>query len=147
MVLFAVGLAAGVAALICLTTGVTMGTSLAELSSAGVVEAGLVGADLAAFVLAGLAATPRRWRVVGAKAVVLSATALVAGAAATAVSVGVGQVVLVWQGLPAVNLAADPHVVRLIVAAWLLSPLCVLLAVARAFVVRAPPARWRPSSA
>jgi ABC-2 type transport system permease protein len=74
--------------------------------------------------------------VIGAKAVVLTAMALVAGAAATAVAVAVGQLVLVGQGLPAVDLAADPRIFRLALAAWLLSPLCALLAVALAFIVR-----------
>ena len=82
-----------------------------------------------------LAATPRRLRVLGAKATVLAATALVVGIVSAIVTFGVGQLVLVMQGVSTME-AADPRLLKLVFGSALMVPFYSLLAVAFAFVTR-----------
>lgn len=153
MLLLALFLAAGAAAVFLLTTGVTRGESLAEMRPVDVAGTSLLGVDFAVIVLEvlcasavaseystgmirlTLAATPRRWKVLSAKAIVLTVTALLAGALATIAAVGAGQLVLLAQGLPAMSLE-DPRLLRLIFGGALMVPFYSLLAVSLAFITR-----------
>lgn len=94
MLALALVLSAGASAVFLLTTGVTRGGSLAAMSTIDVAGTSLLGVDFANLVLIvlcasavsseystgmirlTLAATPRRLRVLGAKATVLAVTAL-----------------------------------------------------------------------
>jgi ABC-2 type transport system permease protein len=147
-------MAAGAAAVLSLSSSVTMGQSVVEMSPVQIVEVGTVGADLAAFVVAGLAAsavasefgsgmmamtltaTPRRWRIVAAKALLLTALGTVAGPLAVLTSVSVSQLVVIGQGAQPLDLAADPRIMALLLAASLMAPFCAVLAVAFAFITR-----------
>lgn len=153
MLLFAVAISAAAAAAFTLTTAVTEGTPLAGLAPIDAAGASLLGADLAVIVLAVLAAsnvaseyttgmirltvaaTPRRWRVLAAKALVLTGTAFAGGALATLAAYGVGRFVLFAQGVPALSMG-DPRLVRLMVGSALMTPFYSLLAIALAFVLR-----------
>jgi ABC-2 type transport system permease protein len=153
MLLLALALAAASAAVFLLTTGVTRGESLVEMRPLDVAGASLLGVDFANLVLVvlgasavaseystgqirpTLVATPRRWKVLAAKATVLTATALLAGALASVAAFGAGQVVLLAQGLPTMSLE-DPRISRLVFGSALMVPLYSLFAVAFAFITR-----------
>jgi ABC-2 type transport system permease protein len=153
MLLLAVALSGAAAAVFTLTTAVTEGTALADMPPIDAAGASLLGADLATIVLVILAAsnvaseyttgmirltlatTPRRWRTLAAKAVVLTGTALAGGGVATLVAYGVGRLVLLAQGVPALGMG-DPELLRLMMGSTLMAPFYALLAVAMAFVVR-----------
>lgn len=139
LVLMALVAAAVLALLFCVSLPVTQGTAIAEMAPARVVEAALVGLDVAAIVLIVLGAsfmgseyssglaqptfllTPRRGRVLLAKAVVtMGVTGGVAVAAAAACML-VGQAVLLGSGLPGADLG-DPDLLRL-AAGSALSPI------------------------
>lgn len=144
---------AGASAIFLLTTGVTREGSLSEMSTIDVAGTSLLGVDFANLVLivlcAGavaseystgmirltLAATPRRMRVLGAKATVLAATALLAGVLSAIVAFGVGQLILVMQGVPAMD-PADPRLLKLVFGSALMVPFYSLLAVAFGFITR-----------
>ncbi|MFD6095092.1 ABC transporter [Nocardiopsis flavescens] len=145
----AVVLALAVAAVFCLTIGPTTGVALADQPAFDVLTASLLGADAAALVLTVLAAaavggeyttgmvrttftaTPRRGRVVLARAVTVVAAAgavsLVAAAGAALVSLAV----LAGAGLPLWD-AADPAVWRAVAGAALMAPFHALVATAGA---------------
>lgn len=153
MLALALILCAGASAVFLLTTGVTQGGSLAEMSTIDVAGTSLLGVDFANLVLIvlcasavsseystgmirlTLAATPRRLRVLGAKATVLAATALLAGVVSAIVAFGMGQLVLVMQGVPAMG-PADPRLLRLVLGSAIMVPFYSLLAVAFAFITR-----------
>lgn len=153
MLLLALVLAAASAAVFLLTTGVTRGEPLAQMRPVDVAGTSLLGADFANLVLVvlsasavaseystglirpTLAATPRRGKVLTAKATVLALTALLAGALASVAAFGVGQVVLLAQGLPAMEVR-DPRLLRLVFGSALMVPFYSLVAVAFAFLTR-----------
>lgn len=153
MVLLALLLTAGATAVFLLTTGVTRGQSLAEMRPFEAAGTSLLGVDFAVIVLEvlcasavaseyatgtirlTLSATPRRWKVLVAKAVVLAVTALLAGILVTLASFGVGQLVLVAQGSPAMSLD-EPGLLRLVSGTMLMAPFYSLLAASLAFVTR-----------
>ncbi len=153
MLLLALVLAATSAAIFLLTTGVTRGESLARMRPLDVAGTSLLGVDFANLVLvvlgasavaseystgmirSTLAATPRRLRFLAAKAAVLAVTALMAGALAAVAAFGVGEVVLLAQGLPAMD-PSDPRLVRLVFGSVLMAPFYSLLAIAFAFITR-----------
>lgn len=153
MLMLAFALTAGAAAVFTLTTTVTADTALADMTPIEAAATSLLGADLAALVTImlsaatvaseystgmiqlTLAATPRRWKPVLAKAVVLTVTALAVGAVATPVAFGVGRVVLIAQGVAGIA-PDDPQLLRLMAGSALMAPFYSLLAVALAFVVR-----------
>lgn len=153
MLLLALVLAAASAAVFLLTTGVTRGESLAEMRPLDVAGTSLLGADFANLVLVVLSAsavaseystglirptltaTPRRFKVLAAKATVLALTALLAGSLSAVAAFGVGQIVLLAQGVPAMD-PGDPRLLRLVLGSALMVPFYSLLAVAFAFVTR-----------
>ncbi|HSK90397.1 MAG TPA: hypothetical protein VK875_03700 [Euzebyales bacterium] len=153
MLLLAVALSSAAAAVFTLTTAVTEGTALADMTLLDAAGASLLGADLAVLVLLilaasnvaseyatgmirlTLAATPRRRRLLAAKAIVLTATALAGGVAATLTAYGAGRLVLAAQGIPALAMT-DPRLLRLILGSALTAPTYALLAVALAFLLR-----------
>nr|WP_246195564.1 ABC transporter permease subunit [Halopolyspora algeriensis] len=152
MLLLALILAAGAAAVFLLTTETTRGEPLAEMSPFEIAGASLLGVDFAVVVLEVLCASavaseystgmirltlsvaPHRWRVLAAKGLVATMIALLAGLAATAAAVGAGQLVLLTQGLP--GLSPEPRLLRLAVGSMLMVPLYSLLTVALAFLTR-----------
>lgn len=108
MLLLALLLAAGASAIFVLTTSVTRGDSLAEMRPMDVVGTSMLGVDFAVIALEvlcasavaseystgmirhTLAATQRRWKVLAAKSVVLTATTLMAGILAAVLAFGAG---------------------------------------------------------
>ncbi|MGB3633987.1 MAG: ABC transporter permease subunit [Rubrobacteraceae bacterium] len=153
MLALALVLSAGASAIFLLTTGVTRGGSLAEMNTIDVAGTSLLGVDFANLVLIilcasavaseystgmirlTLAATPRRLRVLAAKATVLAVTALTAGVLSAVVTFGVGQIVLVVQGVSVMD-PADPRLLKLVLGSALMVPFYSLLAVAFAFITR-----------
>ncbi len=153
MLILALVLAAASAAVFLLTTGVTRGEPLTQMQPLDVAGTSLLGTDFANLVLVvlsasavaseystglirtTLAATPRRGKVLAAKATVLALTALLAGALASVAAFGVGQVVLLAQGLPAMEVG-DPRMARLVFGSALMVPFYSLVAVAFAFLTR-----------
>lgn len=151
--LLALLLAAGSSAVFLLTTGMTRGESLAEMRPFEAAGTSLLGVDFAVIVLEvlcasavaseystgtirlTLSATPRRWKVLVAKAIVLTVTALLAGTFVTLASFGVGQLVLLAQGLPTMSLD-EPRLPRLVFGSMLIAPFYSLLAASLAFVTR-----------
>jgi ABC-2 type transport system permease protein len=154
MLLAAMVLCAVTAVLLIVTYGLSLETSLAEIEPIRIVEASMVAADFTAIIIAVLAATavasefstgmiavtlaaiPRRLRVVGAKAIVWSVTAIVAGMFAALTAFAAGQATLLVQGAQGISLFGDPRVLRLMYAAMLWAPVCTLFAVAFAFIFR-----------
>ncbi|MDE3722521.1 ABC transporter [Nocardiopsis sp. N85] len=147
--LAAVGLALVVAALFCLTMGPTTGVPLTEQPAFDVLTSALLGVDAAALVLTVLAAavvggeyatgmirttftvTPRRGRVLVARAAtVVAITGMVALVAAVG-SALVSWVVLAVAGLPSWDVA-DPAVRRVVGGAALMAPFHALVATAGA---------------
>ena len=153
MLALALILCAGASAVFLLTTGVTRGGSLAEMGVIDVAGTSLLGVDFTNLVLImlcasavaseystgmirlTLTATPRRLRMLAAKAVVLAATALLAGVLSAIVAFGSGQLVLLSQGIPTMD-PADPRLLRLVFGSALMVPFYSLLAVAFAFITR-----------
>ncbi|HEY3562482.1 MAG TPA: ABC transporter permease [Kribbella sp.] len=83
-----------------------------------------------------LAATPRRDRVLAAKAVVATAIAAVAGQALMFVSFFIGQAIMAGQDVPSAHLG-DPGVLRAVVGGGLYLSAIALLAVGLGTIVRA----------
>ena len=146
-------LTAGASTIFLLTTGVTRGASLAEMRTVDVAGTSLLGVDFANLVLIvlcasavaseystggirlTLAATPRRLRVLAAKTIVLATVALLSGLLSATVAFGAGQLILLTQGVPAMD-AADPWLLRLAFGSALMVPFYSLLAVALALITR-----------
>ncbi|MFG1922298.1 ABC transporter permease subunit [Cryptosporangium sp. NPDC048952] len=82
-----------------------------------------------------LAATPRRGRVLAAKAVVIGGVAAVAGAVAAAIAIPVGSGAMRGNGLY-INAVPTSTVVRIVVGTGLLLALCAVLALAIGTVLR-----------
>ncbi|MGF1471465.1 MAG: ABC transporter permease [Rubrobacteraceae bacterium] len=153
MLLFALILTAGASAIFLLTTGATRGESLAEMRAVDVAGTALLGVDFANLVLIvlcanvvaseystggirlTLTATPRRLRVLGAKAVVLATVALFSGILAAAAAFVAGQLILLAQGVPVMS-PTTPWLLRLGLGGALMVPFYSLLAVALAFITR-----------
>lgn len=153
MLSLALALAAASALVFLLTTSVTRGETLANMPPLDVAGTSLLGVDFANLVLLvlsasavaseystgmirlTLAATPRRLRVLAAKTTVFAASALLAGTLAALTAFGVGQLVLLAQGVPAME-PGNPRLLRLVFGSALTVPFYSLLAVAFAFITR-----------
>ena len=146
--------AAGLLALLlCVSLPLTRGATVAELPAADVLGAALLGVDLAAIVLVVLAATaagseyatgltqptylltPRRGRVLQAKALVTAALAALVGVVAVVACVAVAQGVLVAAGVPVADLGA-PGQRRLVAGSALTPVFYAIVALAAAVATR-----------
>ncbi|SDM65100.1 ABC transporter permease [Allokutzneria albata] len=153
LLLVAVGLAALAAALFVLTSAVTTGTGIADRDVFDVVSTSLLGADAAALTLMVMAAmtigseystgmirvtltaSPKRSQFLAAKAIVIAVVTYVVGVVAAFVAYGVGQLILISQGLDIASVA-DPRILRLITGSAVMAPLYGLIAVAFGIVFR-----------
>ncbi|GAA3986784.1 ABC transporter permease [Allokutzneria multivorans] len=153
LLLVAVGLAALAAALFVLTSAVTTGTDIAKRDVFDVVSTSLLGSDAAALTLMVMAAmtigseystgmirvtltaSPKRSQFLAAKAIVIAVVTYVVGVVAAFVAYGVGQLILLAQGLDIASVA-DPRILRLILGSAIMAPLYGLIAVAFGIVFR-----------
>lgn len=144
--------AALTALLFCVSLPITQGVTAADLPAGEVLAAALLGIDVAAVVLVVLGAsfagseyatglaqptfvlTPRRGRVLLAKAAVTAGVAAVVAVLAAVLCVAVGQAVLVASGLPAAQL--DAALLRLAAGSALTPVFYALVALAGAMLTR-----------
>jgi ABC-2 type transport system permease protein len=82
-----------------------------------------------------LTATPQRWRVLGAKAIVVSAVMLVAGLALTTAMFVATQAIFASYGMQSASLL-DGDALRVVLANGVLSPLFPVIALALGFLLR-----------
>lgn len=145
--------AATMAAFFCLTTEMTGNGPLAQLSPKEVAGAALLGIDVANIVVIVLAAvavgteystgiiqltlsaTPARWKLLASKTVIVAFIGLLVGAVGSVLSLGIGQFVLSFNGLPLMSLV-DANIARLAFGAVIVPPFYALIAVAFAFLFR-----------
>ena len=153
LLLLAIGIAALVAVVFCVSLPVTQGRAVSDLAPEAILEVGILGVDAAAFVLVVLAAihvgsdystgmiqptltiTPSRGRVLAGKFVTVGVTSLAVGAIAAAVCVGAALIVGGMVGLdPSRILTATG--IRLVLGSIAMPVLDSVIAASAAFVCR-----------
>lgn len=141
------------AVLFLVTIEVTQGDRLEELPASDIASTALLGVDATAIVLivlggwlvateyasgmihTSMVATPNRLKLYTAKLIVTVGLGVIAGLLAAVVALLSAQLVMIAQGLPALNLL-DPELLRMSFGSLLMVPFYAILAAAAAFVLR-----------
>ncbi|MDN5817913.1 MAG: ABC transporter permease [Yaniella sp.] len=151
--LISIVLSALTAVLFLVTIEATQGDPLEALPASDVASTALLGVDATAIVLivlggwlvateyasgmihTSMVATPNRLKLYTAKLIVTAGLGMIAGLLAAVVTLLSAQLVLIAQGIPALNFL-DPELLRMSFGSLLMVPFYAILAAAAAFVLR-----------